>query len=66
MSKQRLHLELHIIQNFAPSNLNRDDVGSPKECKFGGVRRARISSQALKRAMRKHKSFQEAVEASRG
>ena len=66
MSKQRLHLELHIIQNFAPSNLNRDDVGSPKECKFGGVRRARISSQALKRAMRKHKSFQEAVEQAGG
>ena len=45
-------LELHILQNFAPSNLNRDDTGSPKDCVFGGVRRARISSQALKRAMR--------------
>ena len=66
MSDQRLHLELHIIQNFAPSNLNRDDVGSPKECTFGGVRRARISSQALKRAMRKHKSFQEAVKQAGG
>ena len=66
MSDQRLHLELHIIQNFAPSNLNRDDVGSPKECTFGGVRRARISSQALKRAMRKHQSFQEAVKQAGG
>lgn len=66
MSDQRLNLELHIIQNFAPSNLNRDDVGSPKECTFGGVRRARISSQALKRAMRKHKSFQEAVREAGG
>ena len=66
MNDQRLHLELHIIQNFAPSNLNRDDVGSPKECTFGGVRRARISSQALKRAMRKHKSFQEAVKQAGG
>ena len=66
MNDQRLHLELHIIQNFAPSNLNRDDVGSPKECAFGGVRRARISSQALKRAMRKHKSFQEAVREAGG
>lgn len=45
-------LELHILQNFAPSNLNRDDTGSPKDCMFGGSRRARISSQALKRAMR--------------
>jgi CRISPR system Cascade subunit CasC len=45
-------LELHLLQNFAPSNLNRDDTGSPKECEFGGCRRARISSQCLKRAIR--------------
>jgi CRISPR system Cascade subunit CasC len=45
-------VELHIIQNFAPSNLNRDDTGSPKECDFGGYRRGRISSQCLKRAVR--------------
>lgn len=45
-------IELHAIQNFAPSNLNRDDTGAPKDCIFGGYRRARISSQALKRAMR--------------
>lgn len=45
-------LEIHILQNFAPSNLNRDDTGSPKDAYFGGVRRARISSQSLKRAMR--------------
>ena len=46
-------VELHAIQSFAPSNLNRDDTGSPKDCDFGGVRRARISSQSLKRAMRR-------------
>jgi CRISPR system Cascade subunit CasC len=46
-------LELHLLQNFAPSNLNRDDTGSPKECEFGGYRRARISSQCLKRAIRR-------------
>jgi len=45
-------LELHILQNFAPSNLNRDDTGAPKDCEFGGYRRARISSQCFKRAMR--------------
>ena len=45
-------LEIHALQNFAPSNLNRDDTGSPKDCEFGGYRRARISSQSLKRAMR--------------
>jgi len=45
-------LELHVLQNFAPANLNRDDTGSPKDCEFGGYRRARISSQCLKRAIR--------------
>lgn len=45
-------IELHILQNFAPANLNRDDTGSPKDCYFGGYRRARISSQCLKRAIR--------------
>lgn len=47
-----MFIELHIIQNFPPSNLNRDDVGQPKDCDFGGFRRARISSQSLKRAIR--------------
>lgn len=45
-------LEFHILQNFVPSNLNRDDSGSPKDAFFGGSRRARISSQSFKRAMR--------------
>ena len=45
-------IELHLIQNFAPANLNRDDTGSPKDCEFGGHRRARISSQCFKRAVR--------------
>ncbi|MSQ22445.1 MAG: type I-E CRISPR-associated protein Cas7/Cse4/CasC [Dehalococcoidia bacterium] len=47
-----MFIELHILQNFAPSNLNRDDTGAPKDCEFGGYRRARISSQAFKRAIR--------------
>jgi len=47
-----MFVELHILQNFAPSNLNRDDTGAPKDCEFGGYRRARISSQCLKRAVR--------------
>ncbi|MFN4233051.1 type I-E CRISPR-associated protein Cas7/Cse4/CasC [Thermus sp.] len=45
-------LELHVIQTVAPSNLNRDDTGSPKDALFGGFRRARISSQSQKRAVR--------------
>ncbi len=45
-------IEIHVLQNFAPSNLNRDDTGSPKDCEFGGYRRARISSQCIKRSVR--------------
>ena len=47
-----MKLEIHVLQNFASSNLNRDDTGTPKDCELGGVRRARVSSQCLKRAMR--------------
>lgn len=47
-----MKIELHVLQNFAPSNLNRDDTGAPKDCDFGGYRRARISSQCQKRAVR--------------
>jgi CRISPR system Cascade subunit CasC len=50
-------IELHILQNFAPSCLNRDDTNTPKDCTFGEHRRARISSQCVKRAVRLH--FQE-------
>ena len=45
-------IEIHVIQNFAPSNLNRDDTGAPKDALFGGTRRARISSQCQKRTIR--------------
>jgi CRISPR system Cascade subunit CasC len=47
-------IEIHVLQNFAPSNLNRDDTGSPKDAEFGGHRRARISSQCSKRAVREY------------
>ncbi|MEB2363303.1 MAG: type I-E CRISPR-associated protein Cas7/Cse4/CasC [Bryobacterales bacterium] len=47
-------IELHILQSFPVSCLNRDDVGAPKSAVFGGVMRARISSQCLKRAIREY------------
>lgn len=50
---QRLYIDVHVLQTVPPSNLNRDDAGSPKQAIFGGVRRARVSSQAWKRATRK-------------
>jgi len=47
-------IEIHALQNFAPSNLNRDDTGAPKDALFGGTRRARVSSQCLKRTVREY------------
>lgn len=47
-----MKIEIHIIQNFAPSNLNRDDTNTPKTCTFGNVTRARLSSQCFKKAVR--------------
>lgn len=46
------HLELHIIQSVPAACLNRDDLNSPKTAVFGGVQRARVSSQSWKRAIR--------------
>ncbi|WP_338874729.1 type I-E CRISPR-associated protein Cas7/Cse4/CasC [Spirosoma sp. SC4-14] len=51
-------IEFHILQNFPPSNLNRDDSGAPKDCDFGGYRRQRISSQCLKRSVRTSEVFE--------
>lgn len=48
-----LHIDIHVLQSVPPSNLNRDDTGSPKTATYGGVRRARVSSQAWKRATRR-------------
>ncbi|MEW6316029.1 MAG: type I-E CRISPR-associated protein Cas7/Cse4/CasC [Pseudomonadota bacterium] len=59
-------IEVHVLQNFAPSNLNRDDTGAPKDAFFGGTRRARVSSQCNKRAVREYfKAENEAYFASR-
>lgn len=46
-------IDLHILQTVPSSNINRDDTGSPKSAIYGGVRRARVSSQAWKRATRR-------------
>lgn len=45
-------IELHILQSFPVTCLNRDDVGAPKTAYFGGCQRARVSSQSWKRAIR--------------
>ena len=46
------YLDLHVLQTVPPSCINRDDTGSPKTAIYGGVSRARVSSQAWKHAMR--------------
>jgi CRISPR system Cascade subunit CasC len=53
-------IDIHILQTVPPSNINRDDTGSPKTAIYGGVRRARVSSQAWKRATRV--AFQERLD----
>ncbi|MFT0762728.1 type I-E CRISPR-associated protein Cas7/Cse4/CasC [Actinomyces sp. F1_1611] len=47
-----LYVDIHAIHPVGPNNLNRDLNGSPKTAEYGGVRRARVSSQAWKRPMR--------------
>ncbi len=50
--KNHLYVDIHVLQTVPPSCVNRDDTGSPKTAIYGGVRRARVSSQAWKRAVR--------------
>lgn len=54
-------IQLHLLTNYAPANLNRDDLGRPKTAKMGGVDRLRISSQSLKRAWRTSDIFEETL-----
>lgn len=51
---KNLYAEIHVLQTFPVSNINRDDVGMPKTAPYGGVERARISSQSQKYAMRQN------------
>lgn len=51
------YLDIHVLQSVPPSNVNRDDTGAPKTALYGGTRRARVSSQAWKKAVRN--SFKE-------
>jgi len=51
-TNERLYMDVHVLQTVPPSCVNRDDTGSPKSAVYGGVARARVSSQCWKRAMR--------------
>ncbi|MBU2009824.1 type I-E CRISPR-associated protein Cas7/Cse4/CasC [Patescibacteria group bacterium] len=50
-------INFHILISHSPSCLNRDDMNMQKSATFGGKRRVRISSQSLKRTMRKSPYF---------
>ncbi|MGI5830622.1 MAG: type I-E CRISPR-associated protein Cas7/Cse4/CasC [Bradymonadia bacterium] len=52
MANDNLYLDIHVIQTLPPSCVNRDDTGSPKTAFYGGVNRARVSSQSWKNAIR--------------
>lgn len=45
-------LDVHVLHAVPFSNLNRDNLGTPKQMVYGGATRARISSQCTKRAAR--------------
>ncbi|WFR83730.1 type I-E CRISPR-associated protein Cas7/Cse4/CasC [Arthrobacter sp. Y-9] len=60
---KNFYLDVHALHTVPPSNVNRDDTGSPKTAMYGGVRRARVSSQAWKRAIRK--DFSDYLDSSR-
>ncbi|MFJ6934775.1 type I-E CRISPR-associated protein Cas7/Cse4/CasC [Streptomyces sp. NPDC101132] len=45
-------MDLSAIQSVPVSNLNRDDLGSPKSVRYGNANRIRVSSQSWKRVMR--------------
>ncbi|MFT3983832.1 MAG: type I-E CRISPR-associated protein Cas7/Cse4/CasC [Lachnospiraceae bacterium] len=52
--QNNIYVDLHVLQTVPPSNINRDDTGSPKIARYGGVTRARVSSQSWKKAMREY------------
>lgn len=54
MTTNNLYLDIHVIQTVPSSNINRDDTGAPKTALYGGVTRARVSSQSWKRAVRQN------------
>lgn len=59
-------IQLHLLTTYPPSNPNRDDQGRPKSAMVGGAPRLRLSSQAIKRAVRTSPVFKEALKGHLG
>lgn len=51
-STTNTYVDIHVLQAYPFSNLNRDRHNAPKSLKLGGVPRLRVSSQSLKRTVR--------------
>ncbi|MGQ4514262.1 type I-E CRISPR-associated protein Cas7/Cse4/CasC [Streptomyces sp. DW26H14] len=47
-----LYLDFSALQSVPAANLNRDDLGSPKQVRYGNASRIRVSSQSWKRVIR--------------
>ena len=62
MKRNNLYVDFHVLQTVPPSNVNRDDMGSPKTAVYGGVTRARVSSQSWKRTKRIVDKVREKIE----
>ncbi|MFI0155888.1 type I-E CRISPR-associated protein Cas7/Cse4/CasC [Streptomyces lydicus] len=52
MTSQPLHVTITTLHELPPSNVNRDDSGTPKMTVFGGQPRIAPSSQSQKRPVR--------------
>ena len=52
MATDSAFVDVHVLHAVPFSNLNRDNLGTPKQMVYGGSTRARISSQCTKRAAR--------------
>ncbi|MFJ9473370.1 type I-E CRISPR-associated protein Cas7/Cse4/CasC [Streptomyces caniferus] len=52
MTAQPLHVTITTLHELPPSNVNRDDTGTPKMTVFGGQPRIAPSSQSQKRPVR--------------
>lgn len=59
-------IQIHLLTNYGPSNLNRDDLGRPKTAFVGGTERLRISSQCLKRTWRTSEFCQQSLAENMG
>lgn len=59
-------IQLHMLTSYPPSNLNRDDLGRPKQAVMGGANRLRVSSQSLKRSWRQSEVFESILKDNKG